>query len=116
VTAASSCGRRNLLNHARLIGLREIHDGVGRLVREVHVIVAGEHRSLATGAMARAAAVVGLDVLPQVDAEGLHVGVGRSRTGVIEHRRRRGDGLTTVGAPPLEQPARIATAVAAENQ
>ena len=83
----------HLLHHARLIGLREVHDGVGRLVGEVHVVVARELRRLAAGVVAAAATIVGLDVLPQVDAEGLHVGVGRGRAGVVGDRRRLRDGI-----------------------
>ncbi len=47
----------DLLNHARLIGLREVHDRVGSLVREVHVVVARELWGLAVGVVAAAATI-----------------------------------------------------------
>ena len=105
----------HLDDHARLIGLREIHDRVGRLVGEVHVVVARELRRLAAGVVAAAATIVSLDVLPQVDAEGLHVGVGRGRAGVgrrqagalvtgSDHRRRAAARTAGEDGEPQQRP------------
>ena len=87
----------HLGDHARLIGLRQVGDRVGRLVSEVHVIVASEGRRLSARAMAGAATIVALDLLPQFDAEGLHVGVGRGRAGVVADRRQYGDRILDRG-------------------
>ena len=78
--------------------LPEIHQGVRLRIGEVHVVGAREVRHLRRGGriVALAAAVLGADVVPEIDLEGLHVGGGRrgsavgvGRTG-RRHGRRRG--------------------------
>jgi hypothetical protein len=85
----------HLRHQRRLVGLGGVDVGQRLGIGEVHIVIAREARRLARRGrvVATAAAVVGLDVLPQGDAEGLDVGRLRRRSGVIVHLRRIGIGI-----------------------
>ena len=74
----------DLADHPRVFRRREGYDAVGSRVGEVDVVAAREHRRLtARIAVARAAAIVRLDVVPEIDLELLHVRRRRSRAVVV---------------------------------
>src|SRR5690606_29846337 len=90
---------RYLDDHERVFGRRERDDAVGLAVSEVDVVRPREQRRLAAvGTVARAAAVVARDVVPEIQLERLHVRgcgrravitqvPGRSAAGILDGRR-----------------------------
>ena len=119
---ASSCGRRPTFSTmVDCVGLRQIDDRVARPVGQVDIVGARELRRLAAGVVAAAAAIGGLDVLPQIDLECLHVGGGGRRAGIGRGRVGwRVADSAVVGAPPLHaassaaRPARARAAAEAD--
>ncbi len=91
----------DLRDHHRVARVRQVDDAVRGLVGEVDVVAAHEARDLAAGAMALAAAVRSLQVVPDVELERLHVLARRRRAGIAgRRRRRRGRVLLGRGAAP----------------
>jgi len=86
----------DLRDHHRRAGIPEVDDAIGRFVCQVDVVIAREARHLAAGAVAGAAAIGGLQVVPDIQLEGLHV-LARGRRTRVSRRRRRGDDGVLLG-------------------